>query len=173
VEEPLFDDPLAIVVRAGHPLAERRRPTVAALHRYPWIAARRGSPLRRQFDELFTRAGATPPGGLIECNSLVAARALLLGSDRAMLLSEHQIEQDREAGLLTALPHPAGRVVRHIGLTLRRNWQPTGTQRVLLQLLRTAAGQVTDGRTESRNAAAGRARSRRRAPRDLDGGRIG
>lgn len=144
-QESLFDDPLAIVARAGHPLARRRRPNVAALLRYPWIAARRGSPLRRQFDELFTAAGATPPAALVECNSLLAARALLLGSNRLMLLSEHQIGQDREAGLLTALPHPRGRVVRRIGLTLRRNWQPTEAQGTLLRLLRDAARRIASG----------------------------
>jgi LysR family transcriptional regulator, regulator for genes of the gallate degradation pathway len=173
VEEPLFDDPLAIVVRAGHPLADRRRPTVAALLRYPWIAARPGSPLRRQFDELFTHAGATPPGGLIECNSLVAARALLLGSDRAMLLSEHQIGQDRAAGLLTALPHPAGRVVRRIGLTLRRNWRPTGAQRVLLELLRTAAAELPGCRPGSPDATAGRSLRPHRSAPVRDAGRLG
>lgn len=39
VEEPLFDDPLAIVVRAGHPLAGQRSAGVRALAAYPWIGA--------------------------------------------------------------------------------------------------------------------------------------
>ena len=52
----------------------------------------------------------------IECNSLIAARALLLESDRIMLLSAHQIHYELKAGLLVALPHPAGNVVRPIGL---------------------------------------------------------
>ena len=72
----------------------------------------------------------------IECNSLVAARALLLESDRVMLLSAHQIHYELEAGLLVALPHPAGDVERPIGLTMRHDWHPTDSQRALLDIVR-------------------------------------
>jgi LysR family transcriptional regulator, regulator for genes of the gallate degradation pathway len=155
VEEPLFDDPLAIVVRAGHPLAQKRSPSVRALARFQWIAPRTGSPLRRQFDELFAAGHCAVPPGLIECNSLVAARAMLQHSDRVMLLSAHQIEQDLASGLLTTLPHPSGRVVRRIGLTLRRDWHPTPAQCELLRLLRDAAHDLEGAAARSLRRSAG------------------
>jgi DNA-binding transcriptional LysR family regulator len=139
VQEYLFDDPLAIVVRARHPLAERKRLSAPALAKYQWIAPRAGSPLRAHFDALFDSLGLPVPEHVIECSSLAAARAFLLESDRMMLLSEHQIHYEMQTGVLKALPHPAGRVVRRIGLTLRRNWQPTGTQQRLLEILRERA----------------------------------
>ena len=144
VQEPLFEDPLAIIVRRGHPLEKmsgggRRAPPVAALVRFPWIAPRAGSPLHRHFERLFSGVSAAPPAAAIECNSLIAARALLLGSDRAMLLSEQQARHELAAGELVALPHPAGRVVRAIGLTLRRDWQPTAAHSQLLDALREVA----------------------------------
>ena len=108
-QEHLFDDPLAIIMRAGHPLARRRRVPIAALAKYPWVAPRPNSPLRKHFDELFEAAGVVVPARTIDCNSLAAARALLIESDRLMLLSAHQIHYDIEAGLLCALPHPAAR----------------------------------------------------------------
>src|SRR5262245_263698 len=49
-QQPLFDDPLAVVVRAGHPLAARGAPDARALAAYPWIVPRAGSPLRRRFE---------------------------------------------------------------------------------------------------------------------------
>lgn len=156
VEEPLFDDPLAIVVRAGHPLARQRSPSARSLARYPWVAPRAGSPLRRQFDELFAAGRCAVPSGLIECNSLDAARALLQRSDRVMLLSEHQVEQELASGLLTTLPHPGGRVLRRIGLTLRRAWYPTPVQRQLLRLLRDAARDLGGATARSRSRTAGR-----------------
>jgi len=133
LQEPLFDDPLAIIVRRGHPLEKmsdggRRAPAAEALVGFSWIAPRAGSPLRRHFERLFSGASAQPPAAAIECNSLIAARALLLRSDRAMLLSAQQAHHELAAGELVALPHPAGRVVRAIGLTLRRDWQPTAAQ---------------------------------------------
>ena len=139
VEEHLFDDPLAIIVRAEHPLARRRRLTAAQLRRFQWIAPRAGSPLRVHFDALLASTGFEMPSPPLECNSLAAARAFLLESDRIMLLSAHQIHYEMQAGLLVALPHPAGKVVRPIGLTLRRSWNPTSTQQRLLEILRRSA----------------------------------
>jgi DNA-binding transcriptional LysR family regulator len=72
----------------------------------------------------------------VQCNSLIAARAFLLEGDYLMLSSDHQIHYDVRAGLLTALPHPGGRVMRSIGLTMRKNWQSTRVQSRLLDLLR-------------------------------------
>ena len=150
IQELLFEDPLAIIVRKGHPLAKMsggrrgsdhawRALPAEALVRFPWIAPRPGSPLRRHFERLFRGTGGQPPAAPIECNSLIAARALLLRSDRAMLLSAQQARHELAAGELIALPHPAGRVVREIGLTLRREWRPTPAQAELLDILRAVA----------------------------------
>lgn len=139
IQEYLFDDPLAIIVRAGHPLTARKRIAVAALADYDWIAPRPGTPLRVHFDALFKSAGQPAPQRPIECNSLVAARSMLMESDRIMLLSHHQIHYELRAGLLVALPHPLGRVVRPIGLTMRSDWHPTAAQQRLLEILRDCA----------------------------------
>jgi DNA-binding transcriptional LysR family regulator len=136
VQEHLFDDPLAIIARAGHPLAGRRRLTLAALRNFEWIAPRAGSPLRVHFDALLKSAGIDAVNPPLECNSLAAARAFLLESDRLMLLSAHQIHYEMQAGVLVALPHPSGDVVRPIGLTLRKDWHPTANQHALLDTLR-------------------------------------
>jgi len=151
IQEHLFDDPLAIIVRAEHPLTRRRRLTAASLRNFQWIAPRAGSPLRVHFNALLASTGFEMPSPPLECNSLAAARAFLLESDRIMLLSAHQIHYEMQAGLLVALPHPAGNVVRPIGLTLRRSWNPTNTQQRLLEILRRSA----------RAAAASHARSGR------------
>jgi LysR family transcriptional regulator of gallate degradation len=138
IQEHLFDDPLAIVCRTGHPLT-RRRVSIAALRKYQWIAPRAGSPLRANFDALMTAAGMNCQSPPLECNSLAAARAFLLESDRIMLMSAHQIHYEMQAGVLAALPHPEGKVVRPIGLTLRRDWHPTPNQQTLLDILRRTA----------------------------------
>jgi DNA-binding transcriptional LysR family regulator len=143
VQEPLFDDPLAIIMRAGHPLAGRKRASARDLARFPWVAPRSGSPLRRQFDDLFRQLDIAAPAGAIECNSLVAARAILLSSDRIMLLSAHQIKHELQTGQLALLPHPLGRIVRAIGLTTRREWRPTAAQESLLARLRASAALLT------------------------------
>ncbi|HEX4049846.1 MAG TPA: LysR family transcriptional regulator [Steroidobacteraceae bacterium] len=138
VEEPLFDDPLTLVMRAGHPLTRCAAPDASQLRQYPWIAPRLGTPLRQHFEALFAGLGVPCPTGTIECNSQVAASAILQSSDHIMLLSERQVMADVAAGVLAILPHPLGRVVRAIGLTLRVGWRPTEPQQVVLDLLRHA-----------------------------------
>lgn len=144
VQEALFDDPLAVVARADHPLAARTRILPAQLAAYPWVVPARGAPTRQHFDGIFEAIGATPPPGLVESSSLVLIRGLLLGSNRLTLISAHQVRHEREQGLLVTLPVDMSRigqpVGRPIGLTLRRDWHPTATQRRFLQLVRQVSG---------------------------------
>ena len=136
IQEHLFEESLSIIVRADHPLARRRRVTGRDLSSFPWIAPRKGAPLRSDFDALFEFAGVDAPQRPVECHSLSFARAFLLASDRLMLLSPHQFRDELRAGTLVALAHPAGRILRPIGLTFRRSWWPTSTQTNLLDLIR-------------------------------------
>ncbi len=56
VQEHLFDDPLAIIARADHPLAGRR-PTAASLRKFEWIAPRRGSRCARTSTHCWRQRG--------------------------------------------------------------------------------------------------------------------
>lgn len=136
VQEHLFDDPLRIIVRAEHPLARRKRLAAADLLRYPWIAPRRGAPLRSDFETLFQLAGVPAPERPLECNSLSSARAFLLATNRLMLVSPHHFRDELQIGTLTLIAHPAGPVVRPMGLISRRDWRPTSTQAALLEVIR-------------------------------------
>jgi DNA-binding transcriptional LysR family regulator len=142
-QEHLFDDPLSIVVGAGHPLAKKRKLTATDLASHPWIAPRASSPLKVHFEALFKDMGIEPPQRFIECNSLGAARAFLMGSDHMMLSSTNQVHYELQAGMLVCLPHPAGKVVRKIGLTVRDDWRPTRAQARLLTIVRETAGQLS------------------------------
>jgi DNA-binding transcriptional LysR family regulator len=155
VQEHLFDDPLAVIVRADHPLVSAtdgglRPPSASALAGYAWIAPRHGSPLRDQYEALLQSVGAEPPEAAVECNSLMAARAFLLASDRLMLLSAQQVSLELASGQLAALPHPLGAVARAIGLTLRRDWRPTRAQASLVDVIRRVARDA--GLTTARDA---------------------
>jgi DNA-binding transcriptional LysR family regulator len=151
-QEHLFDDPLAIIVGVQHPLAGGGAPSLAQLARFPWLAPRHGSPLRRHFDALLERLKVRPAVAPIECNSLGAARSMLLASERLMLSSEHQIHHELETGQLVALPHPFGGVKRAIGLTVRRDWRPTEVQTQLIEGLRRHARAVSSQQLRSARA---------------------
>lgn len=145
-QERLFDDPLSIVMRNGHPLLSKKRITVQMLANYPWVAPRPASPLRNHFNRLFKTAGIEPPFASIECNSISAARSLLLESDRIMMLSTHQVHYDLREKILVAIPPPGGKISRPIGITYRQNWRPTKVQNTLMSILKQCASTLTKGK---------------------------
>lgn len=138
VQEVLFDDPLAVVVRSFHPLTRKPVVTLADLMANRWVVPRPGTPTRVRFDALFADQGHSPPVGLVEASSLEVVRGLLLGSDTLTLISLHQIRHERDLGLLVPLPVDLSGSERPIGLTLRRGWRPTATQERFLTFLRRA-----------------------------------
>lgn len=145
VQEPLFDDPLVVMARRDHPLAGRARVTLDDLAAYPWGVPRRGAPTRDRFEALFDGHPNPPFDGLVEASSLVLMRGLLLGSDRLTLISQHQIRHEQELGLLVQLAFPVADTARPIGITLRRDWRPTPTQRRFIDHIRAAGDDAADG----------------------------
>ncbi len=136
VEVPLFDDALAVVVRADHPLALKGVEGVEDLRRYSWILPREGTPTRRRCDALLESIGGARPPGMIETGALVSVRGLLLESDSLTVLSRRQIALELQAGLLATLDVPLPTPRRAIVATLRRDWKPTQVQAALLEELK-------------------------------------
>ncbi len=136
-QEPLFDFRLAVVAGAGHPLANKADVSVADLAAYPWVVARKGTPNRSTFDALAARFPETKQRqGTVETGSLTTLRGLLMQSDRLALLSRHQLRHELKAGFLTLLDFDVPAKPLSIGITTRRNWQPTALQAEYLAAIR-------------------------------------
>ena len=136
VQEPLFEDRLVVVGRAGHPLCGQA-PNAAALARFGWIVGSAQSPLRAQWERLFAD-GPRPPAP-IECGSVMVIRGVLADSDLLTLLSRDQVAMEIANGVLEPIGPPLPGATRVIGLTTREGWRPTPAQARLLALLRQAA----------------------------------
>ncbi len=135
-EEKLFEDNLAVIARTGHPLMERGDISFSDLLAFPWVVPRPGTPTRHHFDKVLSASGAAPETQIIESSSLVLIRGLLLGSDRLTLLSRQQVLTELEQNQLCTLPVKLSDTERAIGFTTRCNWQPTGAQKLLMNLIR-------------------------------------
>lgn len=144
VQEPLFDQPLAVVVRPNHPLLNNTPPTTAKLATLEWVAPRPLTPARRIFNGFFDNQGETRPTRIVECSSLIATRGLVLKSDRAALLSPLQVKEDVEAGNLAVLVSEIPDSNRNIGMTTRQGWEPTMVQAAFSGLVRDLARRQTD-----------------------------
>ena len=138
-QEELFGDELAVIGRRDHPLAGHDAVTPVQMADYPWVVPRRGTPTRDLFEALFEDAGVEPPVRLVESSSLVLIRGLLAGSDRLTLISANQFRIEIEQGLADRLAVALDKPSRPIGLTTRRDWQPTATQALFIDLLRKAS----------------------------------
>ncbi len=144
IQEELLSPPLAIIGRKDHPLRRARQLKLEDLAGYGWVVPRKGTPTRTFFDTLFTDRSIAPPTRLVETSSQILIRELLSGSDRLTLISTHQIEHELRQGILGVIPFALSHTRRPIGITLRRDWQPTPTQRHFLEMLREAASRYSD-----------------------------
>jgi DNA-binding transcriptional LysR family regulator len=135
VQKKLFRDSLNIVVRPNHPLEKRRKISAVELRKLNWIAPRKDTPAREAFIHFFENNGLAPPEYVIECSSLVATRGILIESDRAALLSARQVELEVSSGLLAISKQHLQGTGRDIGITLRKDWEPTQLQQRFLSRL--------------------------------------
>lgn len=138
VETPLFEDQLCVVGRADHPLAGRSDLSIDDVIAFPWVAPRKGSPARREFDLMLERVGKAPPR-VFEVASHMGVRAILRESDSLALISRRQIRYEERDGQLTVLSDQLAQRPRMIGYTLRSRSLPTPVMQAFLDALATAS----------------------------------
>lgn len=141
-QRELFTDRLSVVARHGHPLAGKAKVTAKELAQCEWVVPRDGTPTRDHFNELFVKCGFGRPRRLVEASSLVFVRGLLSISDRLTIMSVQQLKHEIEQGVVEVLKFDLPGTDRPIGITCRRNWQPTATQQMFMDLLETAAAEA-------------------------------
>ena len=140
VQLPLCADRLAVIARAGHPLAGKACVGAGDLAAYPWIIGLPGAPVRALWERMFGGDGAALPPAPIDCGSVMTIRGLLLSGDFLTLLSPDQVWVELEAGLLQVIEGAAVPATRTIGISTRAGWRPTPEQADLIALL-VAAGE--------------------------------
>ncbi len=141
-QEALFEDPLAVVARAGHPLSRRTRLRLRDLQRAAWIMPMPGTPAQAAFDQAFAEAGLGAPADSLRVNSPVLMMAMLGAGDRLALTSPRHVQAEVAAGLLCVLPVTVRHAPRRIGVMSRRDYlPPPGVQR-LLEAMRAAAAHM-------------------------------
>ncbi|MEN2787306.1 LysR family transcriptional regulator [Sphingomonas qilianensis] len=139
-QRALFDDRLAVVARAGHPLAAVAHPGIEQLAGYPWIVGSPATPLRQQWHSLF--ASRALPAAPIECGSAMVIRGLLRDSNLLTLLSPDQVALEIQAGMLTTIGPALEDSVRTIGITTRAGWRPSAAQSHFVALLDQASREI-------------------------------
>lgn len=119
---PLYDEAPVIVAGSQHRLVGKTAPSLKTLASFPWIIAPESSPLRAQWEHLFS---LTRPQAPIECESIMIIGRLLTSSDMLTLAMPDQVALQIRSGLLARVGGPLADSMTTIGVTMRNGWKPT------------------------------------------------
>src|SRR5215469_15367464 len=81
IQRMLYDEPIVLTARIGHPVLNLTAPTMADLTGLRWILPGAETVLYRELEELFLRNDLSLPADRIECTSILALRSLLVETD--------------------------------------------------------------------------------------------
>lgn len=94
----LFHDADVIVMRSGHPLADKRLVTLKELSEQTWITSFTLDAQWRVIANIFVSAGLSPPKNIVDLDSLILAKAMIEQSDCIALLGAEQVSRQVERG---------------------------------------------------------------------------
>jgi DNA-binding transcriptional LysR family regulator len=138
---PLYQEPVRLVTRAGHPALSSPDRALPQLMDYPWVLPVDQTALRGELEEVFFAQGLPLPADLVECTAMPTLRSLLLASDAITALPMLIAEEDDR---LATLDTPLRSISRLVGVTMARNRAPSPGAGLLLEQLRAAAGEVRE-----------------------------
>ncbi|MGK0463197.1 MAG: DNA-binding transcriptional LysR family regulator [Candidatus Azotimanducaceae bacterium] len=148
--EPLAEEPLVLVTRAGHPLAkETGVQDLSTLGDWPWVLQPRSVPARQLLDRAFLEAGIEGPRNHVESVSIFAILHLVQSSNSIALLPLSVVRDHLNTGLMTQLTSGLNLLVPDFGLLTRRGESLSNTATLFAEILRKNAASSTDTDTEA------------------------
>jgi LysR family transcriptional regulator, regulator for genes of the gallate degradation pathway len=142
IQEHLFDDPIVIIARKGHPLERRRQIALSKLTHYPWIVPPASSPVRQLLDASFADVGVEAPAHPAVSSSLEVLRGMILEGDRIGVISRNRIAHELHSGLVVELSVPLTHDTRPVGI-IRRPTRGTPAAEELLRHIRDVAADLS------------------------------
>lgn len=144
-QQPLFEDRIAVIARAGHPLAKAgSRIDFNALRKATWALSRKGAPSRELLERFFAQARQAPLVPAVETGDLAVLRGLLLESDMLTAISPHQLRYEIRDGSLVVLDFALDATRRQIGITQRQGAFASPGARALMDEVAAVVAQSPD-----------------------------
>jgi DNA-binding transcriptional LysR family regulator len=163
VTEPLFNEPMVAVVAAGHPLADKERPTWGDLARLPCVLPPPWASLRVKLEQQFHRHGLQPPTDLVETASFLALATFLQGRGAVGFLARSVARHFEDQGALRVLKLAVPVELPPVGLITVRARPLTTTTEQLMDCLRQAARELAGVSASRAGTSPGSAAPRRRS----------
>ncbi|MCW2243831.1 LysR family transcriptional regulator [Azospirillum canadense] len=143
--EPLANETLYVVARAGHPLAGMPTLELRDLAELPWVVQPLTSPARQLLEQEFAQARMATPANLVEASSIFATLQLLQTSDAVAVLPESVVRDHLRAGLLGRLALVIGKNLTGFGILTRKGELPSAVAVEFLRALRHYAQAIVPG----------------------------
>lgn len=137
--ELLYTEPLALVARAGHPLARAATPSMQAVLGFPSIVYSEGTIPRHHTESFLSGLGLALPAAALQTLDLSLARAMLVRSDAVWFTPLGAARDDLAAGRLVRLDVDTGGTQEPVGLLVRSDAEPSAARQALIGLLRESA----------------------------------
>lgn len=102
--EALYDEPMCVVARVGHPLGRRRTLKLTALAQEQWILPTPNSVYRRRLDDAFRQAGVEPPQRIVESLSILSNIMMVQETDMLAVMPGRVAAHYAELGEIGMLP---------------------------------------------------------------------
>lgn len=99
----MYDSTFRLNVRAGHPLALRKRLMLKDTTAYPWILPPQSAHTRGAIEDMLRHAGVTLPAPPVETTSYLIIRSLLMDSDMIAPLPTEVLDAEQKQGLIANL----------------------------------------------------------------------
>ena len=132
----LYDEPLVFAVRAGHPLARRRRVTLDDVERFGIVLPSPGSIIRDEVNRFAMAQGHPAFANVVETTSFEFARPYITGGDAVIVFPQGAMRAELRKGLLVRLPLGDDGLSGPVGITYLPGRPLTATTRRLIAALR-------------------------------------
>lgn len=133
----LYEDRVALVARAGHPLSGRPAPEV--LSRAPLILPPADAIIRRPVELYLASLGLAGLRPAFETVALAVGRGIVLGSEAVWFISEGVVADELDLGTLIALPTGARFLSGAVGITRREARASDPRLELLIEIAREEA----------------------------------
>lgn len=140
--EHLYSEPMTLVVRPGHPLADARPFDLATIERFPLSLPPVDTVIRKEVDRFFIDNGIGLSENQVETISVTFGRAYALSSDAVWAVPRGAVARDIVAGVLVELPVDTGSMMGSIGLTTRSDVAPSPLAELLMNTIREVAAMI-------------------------------
>lgn len=137
--EALYDEPMCVVARAGHPLRRHRTLKLASLAQEQWILPTPDSVYRRRLNDSFRQAGSEPPRRIVESLSILTNTLLVQETDMLAVMPGRVAAHYAKLGEIRILPVKPPALSGPVGVITLIGRPLTPAAMDLIQALREAA----------------------------------